>query len=119
MQTTTVPFQVQISWLEDQSIITVNLDSAAAKRKVSGWASGEVATSCGSGHPVLMIEQARVYWRVPVIFTHHLVGHVGQIGVVDVDAQTGAMNTTQQLAEAMLKNATTLAEGFPTQTVPA
>jgi len=64
-----------------------------------------------------MIEQERVYWRVPVIFTHRLVGQVGQIGTVDV--QTGTINTSANLAEARLQNAVTLAKGLPSQTAPA
>jgi len=67
-----------------------------------------------------MIEQERVYWRVPVIFTHRLVGQVGQIGQIGtVDVQTGTINTSANLAEARLQNAVTLAKGLPSQTAPA
>jgi len=52
----------------------------------------------------------------PVIFTHRLVGHVGQIGAVDVDAQTGIMHTNADLAESMLQNAVKLAKELPDQT---
>ena len=119
MQTRAVPFQVRISWLDTLPIIEVKLDAATAKRKVSGWASGHVATSCGGGTPELVLERERVFWRVPVVFTHRLVGHVGEIGKVNVDAQTGEMAVSDQLAEAMLKNAVALADTLPKQTEPA
>jgi len=38
----------------------------AVEGRAGPWVSGEVATSCGGGTPMLMIEQERVYWHVPL-----------------------------------------------------
>ena len=107
-ETRSVPFQVRLTWLSHAPVISVNIDAVAARRRVSGW-SGAVATSCGAGSPELVIEQTRVFWRVPVVFTRQGFGVVGEIGSVDLDAQTGQMAVNDELVKTMQANAIEMA----------
>jgi hypothetical protein len=116
MRTETVtPFRVVLSDSDPvsgvlASEIAVNIDPTTARRRVSGWASGEVATSCGGGTPQLVIGRAKLFWRVPVIFTRTGIGAVGEVGVVNLDAQTGQLDVTNILAVEMQHSAAQLAE---------
>ena len=104
-----IAFRIQLSWLEGAPTRQINVDAVTARRRVSGWASGEVSTSCLGGTPLLVVEPQRIFWRVPVIFTHRLIGHVGEVGSVDMDADTGRMATSLALAEQMLSRVAQLA----------
>lgn len=104
-----MPFQVRLDWLADAPLITVNVDARNARKRVTGWAMGAIATSCGGSVPQLVLGPERVIWRVPVVFTKQGVGIVGEVGAVDVDAQTGEMKVSSAIAEAMLSRAVELA----------
>jgi hypothetical protein len=103
----TAPFQVRVDWGTPQ-LLPVNIDAYTARKRVTGWAMGEVGTSCGGGLPQLVVEREQVYWRVPVVWTKLGVGEVGEIGAVNVDAQTGEMAIVANAAEQMLSNAIAL-----------
>jgi hypothetical protein len=106
-----MPFQVRLTWLNHAPVISVNIDVVTARRRVSGWA-GEIATSCGAGSPELVIEQTRVFWRVPVVFTRQGFGVVGEIGSVDVDAQTGQMSVNEGMVHDMQAKAVQMASNL-------
>ncbi len=102
-------FRIQFYWPEGSPERPISIDAVTARRRVSGWASGEVSTSCLGGTPTLVVEPQRIFWRVPVIFTHRLVGHVGEVGLVEMDADTGHMVATPEMAEHMLNRVAQLA----------
>ena len=98
--------------------LPVNVDATTARRKVSGWVGGYVATTCGGSIPELGIQDGRPSWRVPVVFTCIGVGVVGVIGDVSVDAQTGdlkAIDVTQARADEMRASAARLYETLKAQ----
>jgi hypothetical protein len=103
------PFEVRVDWGTPQ-LLPVNVDAYTARKRVTGWAMGEVATSCGGGLPQLIVERQHVYWRVPVVWTKQDIGEVGEVGAVNVDAQTGEMTVGANAAEQMLSNAIALAK---------
>ena len=96
-----VPFQVKIG----DKVFAVEITSWEARRRVSGWAGGYISTSCGGGNPTLVIESERVYWLVPVVLTRQGIGVVGEVGVVELNAQHGDMIVSEALAETMQANA--------------
>lgn len=104
-----VSFRVSVS---DMPALAVRIDAAMARRKVSGWA-GNISTSCGAGTPTLFIEPLRVFWRVPVYLTHGRLGYVGDIGTVDMDAQTGDMAVSDTLIKQMTASALELIKQHP------
>ena len=111
-QLVTQPFKVQLNWLTDAPVVLVNIDALTAKRRVSGWAGGEVAHSCRGSMPTLMFKDQQIFWRVPVEFTQQGHGIVGEIGVVMLDAETGQMDVSDALAETMQLAAAKLAESL-------
>jgi hypothetical protein len=86
---------------------TINVDARTAQRKVTGWVVSEVANLMGGMSPRLFIGK-RTLWRVPVVLTASKQGVVGQVGTVDVDAETGELLVNEALKEQMLKNAEAL-----------
>jgi hypothetical protein len=116
MQTLTPLFNLRVGVPE--MILPVNVDATAARRKVSGWAGGYVATTCGGSTPELVIQDAQPFWRVPVVFTCIGVGVVGVVGDVLVNAQTGELQpteTTEARADAMRKSAARLYKALKAQ----
>lgn len=94
---------------------TINTDAKMAQRKVTGWVVSEVANMMGGGQPKLVINK-RAFWRVPVVLTSSTRGVVGQVGSVDVDAETGELSVDEALKEHMLNNAKALVSSAPDAT---
>lgn len=86
---------------------TINTDAKTAQRSVTGWVASEVANMMGGAQPKLVINK-RTIWRVPVVLTSSARGVVGQVGSVDVDAETGELFVDEALKESMLNNAKAL-----------
>jgi hypothetical protein len=83
-----------------------------ARSQVKHWLFDEVSMMLTAQVPTLAIG-TRVVWRVPVIFTAAHIGAVGCAGVVDVDVETGAMNSTPTVKEIILDQARKLADAMP------
>ena len=88
----------------------INIDVQAARRKVAGWIVSEVSTSCVADAPVLVVTDVKAFWRVPVVFARPHSGIVGKVGEVTVNAVTGEMNTSPQLAAQYFENTVKLAQ---------
>jgi hypothetical protein len=73
----------------------------------------EVSTSCKAATPTLIVNATQVYWRVPVVFVRPQSGIVGQVGDVIVNAVTGEMDVTSDLARAYFQNAVKIAGSHP------
>ncbi|NJM40230.1 MAG: hypothetical protein HC853_05430 [Anaerolineae bacterium] len=85
---------------------TINVDAYHARRKVSNWLAGDVAMGL-MGHAVTLVLAERPYWRIGVVLTSSK-GIRGEVGTVDVDADTGEMLLTPELADSLLQAATAL-----------
>jgi hypothetical protein len=82
---------------------TVNIDAQTAKRRVTGWLLNEVGNMLVAGIPRLVIGNKTV-WRVPAILTSSEHGPVGEVGLVDVDAETGIPLADDNLRDHILSN---------------
>jgi hypothetical protein len=91
---------------------TIAVDAATAQRKVTGWLVSEVGNLLLGSTPSLVINDHSV-WRVPVLLTSPERGVVGQVGIVNVDAQTGDVLTNSQLSQELIERAHQLARSAP------
>ena len=66
----------------------VNISAYAAKQKVNGFVLSDVSYMMHAGEPVLVLAE-RICWRVPVILSLTFHGDIGEVGVLDVDVETG------------------------------
>jgi hypothetical protein len=90
----------------------IKVTAEQARRQVKGWLLDQVSYMMTAQLPTLVISE-RIAWRVPVILTATHIGHVGVVGEVDVDVETGAMNNLGADKEAILAQAHRLAATLP------
>ena len=83
--------------------IVINVDAKTARRRATAWLVSEVGNMLVGGAPQLVIGRQSV-WRVPVILTSSIAGTVGQVGAVDVDAESGEALIGEGLREQILDN---------------
>jgi len=93
----------------------VNIDVKTARRRATAWLAGEVGNMLIGGEPQLVIGKQTV-WRVPVVLTSSQQGTIGQVGAVDVDAESGEALISDELKEQILANAQHLASPAPAPT---
>jgi hypothetical protein len=60
--------------------------------------------------PTLVVDGDRFLWRVPVQLAVLPRGRLGQVGTIDVDAQSGQLLITNRLTEDVRRNAQALVE---------
>jgi len=85
--------------------VTLNITPFVARQKVGGLVLSEVGTGIGADEPTLVLSNKRVVWRVPVFLALPGLGRLGQVGEVDVDAQTGEVLADQPTLNRMIDNA--------------
>ena len=76
---------------------TLNVTQVAARRKVNVFLLNQVGTGLGGDTPTLVVQNDRLCWRVPVILALPPKGRLGQVGQIDVDAQTGEILADEQM----------------------
>jgi len=76
----------------------VNFSAMAARQKVNSFVLSEISYMMHAGMPALVVGD-RICWRVPVILSLTTQGDVGDVGVIDVDVETGQMGLNPQLLE--------------------
>jgi hypothetical protein len=89
--------------------VTLNITPFVARQKVGGLVLSEVGTGIGADEPTLVLSNRRVVWRVPVFLALPGLGRLGQVGEVDVDAQTGEVLADRSALNRMIDNANRLA----------
>lgn len=92
----------------------VNISAYAARQKVNGFILSDISYMMHAGEPTLVIDE-RICWRVPVILSLTSRGDVGEVGVIDVDVETGQIHVTPQL----IAEINARAEGFALSTTPS
>ena len=97
-----VDIQVHVS-------VTLNITPFVARQKVGGLVLSKVGTGIGADEPTLVLSNKRVVWRVPVFLALPGLGRLGQVGEVDVDAQTGEVLADRSALNRMIDNANRLA----------
>jgi hypothetical protein len=70
---------------------TLNITAYTARRKVNALVLKRVGTGLFSDEPTLVVTDKAVVWRAPIFVSTASRGRLGQVGQIDVDAQTGAI----------------------------
>jgi len=86
----------------------INVSAYAARQKVDAFVLSDISYMMHTGNPTLVLAE-RICWRVPVILSLTSRGDVGEVGVIDVDVETGQMHVTPQLIAEMNARAEGLA----------
>ena len=89
--------------LDDQVHIDIriqaklNVSAYMAQRQVTGYLVDNVSDHLSGETPDLVVDGERLLWRVPVVLYLTSRGKVGQVGAIDIDAQTGQLQITPAL----------------------
>ena len=101
-----VPAEIRIEFsLTAQAKIT----DFTAQRKVSKLLLDHVGNLLYGERPSLVAGR-RLLWRVPVWLASSATGPLGQVGTLDVAAQTGEILFTQQMLEELAERGNALAQ---------
>lgn len=87
----------------------INVTDVAAQRKVNRLLLDLVGTQLYGERPSLVAGE-RLVWRVPVWLGLPTVGPIGQLGVLDVDTQTGEVLYTQRILDELAERGDALAQ---------
>ncbi|MEI2691811.1 MAG: hypothetical protein V9H69_19760 [Anaerolineae bacterium] len=71
------------------------------KQKVTGYVVDNVSDHMAGDDPTLVVDGDRFLWRVPVQLAVLPRGRLGQVGAIDVDAQSGQLLITNRLIEGL------------------
>ncbi len=117
METATTPLILQNRsltrgqvWVDVRVQAELNVSAFVARQKVTGYVLDHVSDHMGGDEPSLVIDGERFLWRVPVYLSVLPHGRLGQVGTVDVDAQTGQLLVTKELIEELQHHAQALVE---------
>ena len=88
-------------------VIVIVIDASVARRNVTRWLGIHVADMLMADMPTLILTSQPLRWRVPVVLGSSK-GVVGEVGSVEVDAQTGELTTSPELIKHLLAQATCL-----------
>ncbi|MBN1874585.1 MAG: hypothetical protein JXA33_10180 [Anaerolineae bacterium] len=87
----------------------LNITPFTARQKVGGVILSHVGTGVAADQPILVASQDRLVWRVPIFLALPDLGRVGNLGNIDVDAQTGEILADHALLNQLIDNAQRLA----------
>lgn len=93
----------------------INVSAYAARQKVNSFILSEISYMMHAGEPGLIVSDL-ICWRVPVILSLASQGDIGDVGAIDVNAQTGQMYTSPQLIDEVSARAEGLAARFTPET---
>lgn len=93
----------------------INVSGYSARQKVDNFVLSEISYMMHAGEPNLIVADA-LYWRVPVILSLASRGDVGEVAMIDVNAQTGQLTITPQLIDEVSARAEGLAAHFTSAT---
>lgn len=111
LDTYTIPEKGLVT-IELKRSFEIKVTAEEAQSQVNRWLLNEVSYMMHSLPPHLVIGE-RVVWRVPAMFTSPQVGHVGVVGEVDVDVETGLMDATPECHASIICRAEELAAKLP------
>lgn len=91
------------------TIITISASEAA--RLVNQKIITELGTGLIARSPELLVQEKQMIWRVPIILSLPELGDLGQVGTVEISAETGAILTDSTTQEKIRQHATRLYAG--------
>lgn len=101
--------------LNVQLSFDIRTTAEEAQKLVQRWLLNEVSYLLRSLLPSLAIGE-RVVWRVPISIGYPDLGHIGVIGMIDVDVQTGELFDQDQVQKRVEVAAEVLAKRLPPKT---
>lgn len=93
----------------------LNLSAFAARQKVNGFILSDISYMMHAGEPTLVVSDS-IYWRVPVVLSLTSHGDVGDVGMIDVNAETGQMLISPNLVAEVSARAEGLAARYSSET---
>jgi hypothetical protein len=107
MSEITLPAEAEIK-VEFTLTSKINFTAHVAQRRVSKLMLDRVGLLYGERPSLVMGE--RLLWRVPIWFSLPTTGPLGQVGALDVDAQTGEILFTPEILDDLRERANALAK---------
>ena len=93
---------------------TINFTATACQRRVSKLLLDQVGLFYGE-RPNFVFSEERMLWRVPVWLSLPTTGPLGQVGTLDVDAQTGEILYTPEILDEIKERGHDLAKRTTSQ----
>jgi hypothetical protein len=90
----------------------MNYSAYAARRKVSRFVADEISMFMRGGEPALVVTD-HLCWRVPVKLILPGRGDLGDVGVIDVDVETGQLYIVPQLLSEIEQRAEAISTSSP------
>lgn len=90
----------------------IKVTAEEARRQVDRWLLNEVSYLMHGLPPTLVLGE-RAVWRVPASLGFPDLGQAREIGTIEVDAETGAMNNTPQCKAELERYAEEIAARLP------
>ena len=91
--------------------ITVQITAEEARRLVNREVVPELGTGLGAKNPDLLLRGEQVVWRVPIVLSLAQLGDLGEVGIIEVDAQTGTILDNGRNRERIVQHAQRLYAG--------
>jgi len=93
--------------MDIQVRLTANIliPADTARRRVSVFVGDRIADLLHGETPAMVVSKAGVYWRVPVVLSSRSWGRIGQVGVIDVDVETGKLRIDDEAIAEIERNA--------------
>jgi hypothetical protein len=83
--------------IEIKLTANIQVTPETARRRVGVFVGNEIADLLHGDTPDLVLREDGVYWRVPVVLSSRSLGRIGQVGVIDVDVETGDLKVNDQI----------------------
>jgi hypothetical protein len=88
----------------------LGISAIQAKRKLARFLIDEISLFVGPEDPILVLaDKRKILWRFPIELTLGRQGWLGQVGTVDIDAQSGDLLINDELLMELKTNARLLA----------
>jgi hypothetical protein len=110
VETITLPERGRLD-IEIKLTANIQITPEVARRQVSVFVGNHIADLLHGEAPDLVLREKGVYWRVPVVLSSRSLGHIGQVGVIDVDVESGELNISDQTIPEIENHAQRFASG--------
>jgi len=92
-----------------------NITPLIAQRKITAFVIDQISNLMHGAKPIFITANEQPYWRVPIILSMPPIGDRGEVGAIDIHAQTGELVINPTLFEEINQRANTL---VTTSTLP-
>lgn len=108
----TEPARAYEDFLADKGVsIAVEMSAEEARRLVNRTIVPELGTGLGTKEPDLLLRGQQALWRVPIVLSLSPLGDLSEVGIIEVDAQTGKITSDDTAQERILQHAQRLYAG--------